>query len=190
MVELVVIIEAEEPISVVVSLGSPPPSVSPPSSGQLPLGSGSNPPGQVTPGLVVVVVDGVVDGVVGSVIGSSGILDGVVGGSVVVVLSVGGSISVVEFIGHGVTGDSAVKQKSYTLYKCTLPPKMFGYFADFSTKMALGEVTSMMMPRPFPSSSRKPRTFLKLLIFSLLENDCFLIFRLILKVLNGSNFTL
>ena len=187
MVELVVIIEAEEPISVVVS---PPPSVSPPSSGQLPLGSGSNPPGQVTPGLVVVVVDGVVDGVVGSVIGSSGILDGVVGGSVVVVLSVGGSISVVEFIGHGVTGDSAVKQKSYTLYKCTLPPKMFGYFADFSTKMALGEVTSMMMPRPFPSSSRKPRTFLKLLIFSLLENDCFLIFRLILKVLNGSNFTL
>ena len=88
---------------------SPPPGVSIPSSGQLPLGSGSNPPGQVTPGLVVVVVDGVVDGVVGSVIGSSGILDGVVGGSVVVVLS--GSISVVEFIGHGVTGDSAVKQK-------------------------------------------------------------------------------
>ena len=114
MVELVVIIEAEEPISVVVSLGSPPPSVSPPSSGQLPLGSGSNPPGQVTPGLVVVVVDGVVDGVVGSVIGSSGILDGVVGVSVVVVLL--GSISVVEFIGHGVIGGSAVKQKhqSYT----------------------------------------------------------------------------
>lgn len=111
MVELVVIIEAEEPISGVVS---PPPSVSPPSSGQLPLGSGSNPPGQVTGGLVVVVVDVVVDGVVGSVIGSSGILDGVVGGSVVVVGSVGGSISVVEFIGHGVTGDSAVKQKSYT----------------------------------------------------------------------------
>ena len=108
MVELVVIIEAEEPISVVVSLGSPPPSVSPPSSGQLPLGSGSNPPGQVTPGLVVVVVDGVVDGVVGSVIGSSGILDGVVGGSVVVVVS--GSISVVEFIGHGVIGDSAVNK--------------------------------------------------------------------------------
>ena len=113
MVELVVIIDSEEPISVVVSLGSPPPSVSPPSSGQLPLGSGSNPPGQVTGGLVVVVVDVVVDGVVGSVIGSSGILDGVVGGSVVVVGSVGGSISVVEFIGHGVTGDSAAKQKSY-----------------------------------------------------------------------------
>ena len=60
---------------------------------------------------MVVVVDGVVDRVVGSVIVTSGILDGVVGGSVVVVLgSVGGSISVVEFIGHGVTGDSAVKK--------------------------------------------------------------------------------
>ena len=118
MVELVVIIEAEEPISVVVSSqnspSQPPPSSSPLSSGQLPLGSGSAPPGQVTPGLVVVVVDGVpdvVDGVVGSVIRSSGILDGVVGGSVVVVFSFGGSISVVEFIGHGVIGDSAVKQK-------------------------------------------------------------------------------
>ena len=118
MVELVVIIEAEELMSIGVVSGvvSPPPGVSPPSSGQLPLGSGSNPPGQVTPGLGVVVVDGVpvvvvlviVDGVVGSVIGSSGIFDGVVGGSVVVVLS---SISVVEFIGHGVIGDSAVKQK-------------------------------------------------------------------------------
>ena len=110
MVELVVIIETVESISVVV--GTPPPGVSFPSSGQLPLGSGSNPPGQVTPGLVGVVVDGVpviVDGVVGSVIGSSGILDGVVGSSVVVVLSFGGSISVVEFIGHGVIGDSAVK---------------------------------------------------------------------------------
>ena len=121
MVELVVIIEAEELMSIGVVSGvvSPPPGVSIPPSGQLPLGSGSNPPGQVTPGLVVVVVDGVpvvvvlviVDGVVGSVIGSSGIFDGVVGVSVVVVLSVWGSISVVEFIGHGVIGDSAVKQK-------------------------------------------------------------------------------
>ena len=115
MVELVVIIGVVSSPSI--GVVSPPPGVSIPSSGQLPLGSGSNPPGQVTPGLVVVVVDGVVDGVVGSVIVTSGILDGVVGGSVVVVLgSVGGSISVVEFIGHGVTGDSAVKQKSYTLY--------------------------------------------------------------------------
>ena len=125
MVELVVIIEtgvvSPPSIGVVVS---PPPSVSPPSSGQLPLGSGSNPPGQVTPGLVVVVVVvvDVVDGVVGSVIGSSGILDGVVGGSVVVVLSVGGSISVVEFIGHGVTGDSAVKEKQLS-YKVQLISK-------------------------------------------------------------------
>jgi hypothetical protein len=110
VVELVVIIEAEEPISVV---DSPPPSSSPPSSGQLPLGSGSTPPGQVTPGLVVVVVDGVpvtVDGVVGSVIGSSVILVWVVGVSVVVVFSIS-SVSVVEFIGQGVIGDSAVKQK-------------------------------------------------------------------------------
>jgi hypothetical protein len=111
VVELVVIIGVVSSPSI--GVVSPPPGVSIPSSGQLPLGSGSNPPGQVTPGLVVVVVDGVVDGVVGSVIVTSGILDGVVGGSVVVVVlgSVGGSISVVEFIGHGVTGDSAVKQK-------------------------------------------------------------------------------
>ena len=48
MVELVVIIGVVSSPSI--GVVSPPPGVSIPSSGQLPLGSGSNPPGQVTPG--------------------------------------------------------------------------------------------------------------------------------------------